>query len=414
MPKRGLLLSCIFLISAAVAAQDSLTDENALDTGAFNQTFSAGKKADDKNKLEYLPGIFFVSEADGYSLSPSGYGSDARFYGKAYLKATKADIGSLYVGCNFNYFLYDATDNAYFHPFYQAQKPDPSSISASLSELHVSVDVNKLVFIRIGKQLLSWGATYFWSPEDFINLQHVQASVLSVVDVRVGKPGVRIHVPIGPANLLLFTDFSSVIAGMGADSLRGPIGQAWRLDGAVAGVNLGTVGYISKNGPTHIGFDATGNVLATDVYGELALSSAKKNNYSPTYSYSMGASRFFGKEKNWTGRGEFYYNDTGFNDTKISTLAPGAFTPFYSGKYYAYGEISGTGLLSKMLDISAFALVNIADLSYSPTLQCTFDFPGVIPFTVFARYFGGRDDREFTAVFGGPAWQVGARIVVDL
>jgi len=407
-------LITLFVRFAIVSAQDSLTDENALDTGAFNQTVSTGKKADDKNKLEYLPGVFFVSEADEYK-SSAGYGSNVQFYGKAYLKATKADIGSLYAGFNFNYFLYAAADNPFFRAFYQLQKPDPSLVSASLSELHFSFDVDKLVFVRIGKQLISWGASYFWTPEDFINMQQAQPTVLSVVDIRKGKPGLRIHIPLHSANLFLFTDFSSIVVpGQPIGTLAETIGQAWRLDGVIAGVNLGTVGYASKNGPTHIGFDATGNALATDIYGELALNMAKKNYYTPTYAYSIGAAHPFGKEKNWTGRGEFYYNDTGYADTKLSTLPPGAFTPFYSGKYYAYGEISGTELLSTTLDVSLFALINLADLSYSPTIQCTIDLPGVLPFTIFARYFGGRSDREFTSAFGGSAWQVGARIVVDL
>jgi hypothetical protein len=101
-------------------------------------------------------------------------------------------------------------------------------------------------------------------------------------------------------------------------------------------------------------------------------------------------------------------------DTKLSTLPPGGFTPFYSGKYYAYSEISATGLLATTLDLSAFILINLADRSYSPTIQGTFDFPGVLPFTVFVRYFGGKSDREFTGAFGKNAWQIGARIVVNL
>jgi hypothetical protein len=182
----------------------------------------------------------------------------------------------------------------------------------------------------------------------------------------------------------------------------------------ISGIRIGTVGYVSKNGPTHLGMDATGNAFATDIYGEIALNLPKRNEFAPTYAYSLGASKLFGKEKNWTGRGEFYYNDSGFTDTKLSTLPPGAFTPFYSGKYYAYGEISGTGLLATTVDLSVFVIINLADLSYSPTIQGTFDFPGVLPFTVFARYFGGRQDREFTSAFGGSTVQGGVRIVVDL
>jgi hypothetical protein len=270
------------------------------------------------------------------------------------------------------------------------------------------------VFVRIGKQLIKWGASYFWSPEDFINLQRLQPSILTPVDIRVGKPGLRLHIPIRSANLFLFTDFSRVTTAGTAGSLSDNVAQAYRIDATVSGVNLGTVGYFSKNGPRHFGFDATGNLLATDVYGELALVFPRESGASAEAAFSIGASRYFGREKNWTGRAEFYYNDAGFGDVAISRLPLGAFTAFYSGKYYAYAEISATRLLSSRLDCSLFGFINCADGSYSPTLQGTFDFPGVVPFTVFVRYFGGPTDREFTSAYGGKAWQCGLRILVSL
>ena len=404
----------ILALGLATAAQDTLLDADAFDTASFDQSFEKSKRDETKNKLEYLPGVSFVSEADAYLADSSHDGSDARFYGTAFIKANKADIGSLYAGCNFNYFLYAASDNDFFRRFYQVQSPDPSAIAASLSELHFSFDVNKVVFIRVGKQLIKWGASYFWSPEDFINLEKLQAAVLSPVDRRVGKPAVRLHIPIRRANLFLFTDFSSVTENGMARSLSEKIAQAWRLDATISGVHIGTTGYISKNGPTHIGFDATGNMLATDIYGECALTFPRETSPTVEGAFSVGASRFFGQEKNWTGRTEFYYNHAGFADTGISTLPPGAFTPFYSGKYYAYAEISGTRLLSTRLDCSLFGFVNLADGSYSPTLQGTFDFPGVVPFTLFVRYFGGPQDREFTSPYGGRTWQCGLRILVAL
>jgi hypothetical protein len=412
MRTRHVIALIAAIAGGAFANQDSLSDDAALDAGAFDRSLTAGKAVDRTNKLEYLPGASFVSEADGYLPESGGYGADERFYGKAFLKATKADLGSLYAGCNFTYFLYAAANNEFFRAFYQAQSPDPSSISAALSEAHFSFDIRKRVFVRVGQQLIKWGASYFWTPEDFINLQRAQATVLSPVDVRVGKPGLRIHVPIRSANLFLFTDFSAVTRNKIAGDLAHEVAQAWRLDGTIAGVNIGTVGYVSKKGPTHIGLDATGNLLATDVYGELALTFQR--NTSAAYAFSLGAARPFGQEKNWTVRGEFYYNDTGYGDTGLSRTTPGSFTPFYSGKYYAYAELSGTGLLKSTFGVSLFGIMNLADLSYSPTLQCSFDLPRIVPFSLYARYFGGRKNRELTSAFGGSGWQLGLRIVVEL
>ena len=408
-------LPLLFLRALPLFGQDSLSDNDALNAGAFDNAVTAGAAADAKNKLEYLPGVFFVSEAVGYISPDDGAdASDTRFYGKAFLKASKGDVGALYLGYNFNYFLYASAGNESYRTFYQAQSPDPSALSATLSEVHFSFDVKKRVFVRLGDQLISWGATYFWSPEDFINRQKAQASVLSVVDIRQGKPGVRIHLPLHSMNVFLFTDFSGAVKkGIVAGALSETIAQAWRIDATISGVHIGTVGYVTKRGPGRIGFDATGNLLGADLYGETALKFTNALNAAPDFALSVGGSRTLGQERNWTARTEFYFNEKGYRDTAQSHLPAGAFTPFYSGKYYAYGEISGTGLFASMFGVSLFGYANLADGSYSTTLQGNFDFPGVLPFSVYGRYYGGEKDREFTSAFGGRAMAFGVRISAE-
>jgi hypothetical protein len=266
------------------------------------------------------------------------------------------------------------------------------------------------VFVRVGNQLISWGAAFFWSPEDFINRQKAQAEVLSVVDIRSGKPGVRVHIPVRKVNIFLFTDLSAVVENGSPMRFGQTAAQAWRVDATIAGVNVGTVGYVSKNDPGYIGFDATGNLLGADIYGECALTFADALRTAPDYAFSVGASKTFGKEKTWTARGEFYYNDEGLKETAISTLPQGSFTPFYSGRYYAYAELNSTKVFTQVLGMSLFGYTTLADRSFATTLQASFDFPGVLPFSLFVRYFGGGDDREFTSVFGGQALQAGLRI----
>jgi hypothetical protein len=413
MQKLAYTLLFLFALRAAAGALDTISDDAAFDTGAFDTALAEGARTDTKNRLEYLPGLFFVSETNGYhAITEGGNGSDTKFFGKGFLKASKGDVGSLFIGSNFNYFLYTAATSERFRTFYLVQSPDPKKITASLSEIHLSFDIQKRVFIRLGKQLISWGPGYFWSPEDFINLQKSQPSLVNVVDVRSGKPGLRLHIPLQAANLFLFTDFSSRDSGGGTGAFGKTVAQAWRLDVTLAGANIGTVGYVSADAPARIGFDATGNAFATDIYGEAALSFMKGGN-APSTALCIGASRLFGQEKNWTCRGEFYYNDTGYSDTRISLLPPRSFTPLYSGRYYAYAELSGVNLLSSRANVSTYGFINLADRSFSATVQTTGTLPRLVPVTVFARYFGGTDDREFTSAFGGDAWQGGLRIMVD-
>ena len=405
-------LICIFI--SPVEAQDSLaSNDDPFSAEAFDNAVTSGNNTDSISKLTYLTGVTFISEATGERLSGSGAtGADARFFGKAFVKASKADIGALYLSCNFNYFLFAAANNDVLRRYYSAQNPNAGAINTALSEFHFSFDIYKTVFVRIGNQLISWGATYFWSPEDFINRQKNQAAALSVVDIRSGKPGLRIHLPLPSANIFLFTDFSGVTINNTINDFSETIAQAWRLDKTLFGVNIGTVGYVTKNKPLQIGFDATGSILSADIYGELGLTFVNAEKSAPDYALSIGGSKTLGPEQNWTVRGEFYYNDKGFSDTAIS-LIRSSFTPLYSGKYYAYAEISSTKLFTSILGTSIFAYANLADLSYSATVQFNFAVPGVLPFSVYGRYAGGKSDREFTSLFGDEALQGGVRIRGD-
>lgn len=409
--------SCIWLfiliIFTFVYPDDTLSDEVIFGGGAFDETLSESKATDSATSLKYLKGIFLAAEASGATVNFNTYGADTRFFGSAFAKITKQETGSLYAGCIFNYFLFASAHGTPFSEQYRFQSPDPERIHASLSEFYFSTDIRKLVFIRTGKQLVSWGATYFWSPEDFINQQRAQADVLAPIDIRTGKPGLKLHLPLDRFNLSLFTDFSHVTVNKSPQPVTAGIGQAWRIDGTFSGVNIGTAGYIAKNAPVHLGLDATANLLSTDIYGEAAFCLKNEDHDAVTNAFSVGAARYFGKEKNWIGRIEIYSNDSGYADTAISTLPPGSFVPFYSGKLYFYGEISANNLLQSRLDATLFSIVNAADESFSATLQGTFDLPGIIPFTLYTRYFGGKDDREFTFRYGQNSLQAGLRIIAS-
>ncbi len=406
----GLVFYALYL---AAAAQDTLLDADAFDTASFGQSLNKSARDETKNKLEYLKGVFFVGEASGNKTVEGGaQGADAKFYGKAFVKASKADVGALFLGYNFNYFLFASASGEPYRSLYRLQSPDPSFIRTALSEFHLSFDVKKKVFVRAGTQLISWGATYFWTPEDFINRQKAMAEVISVVDVRAGKPGLRIHVPVRSMNVVLFTDLSEVTA-KGASGSMEDAAQAWRIDGTVGGVQLGTVGYYSRNSPQRLGFDATGKLFGTDIYAECALTFTDELRSAPDVALCAGGAKLFGRERNWTGRMELFFNEGGYQDIALSSLPRGAFEPFYSGKYYCYGEITGTNLLGSVLAVSMFGYGNLGDGSFSTTLQATLDLPGVLPFTAFGRYAGGAGDREFTGMTGGPALGGGVRIRAD-
>jgi len=405
-----LLFVIIFSIMAdAITA----TEDDPFSTSEFDSVITKVNTVPDQSSLTFLGGISFASEGTATYLTESKKtATDLRFFGKPFAKLSRDDIGALFVSTSFNYFLLASSNSDLIKRYYRFQNADPSKVELKLSEFHLSFDINKTVFIRIGNQLLSWGASYFWSPGDFINRQKNQLSALSAVDTRSGKPGIRIHIPFEKSNLFFFTDFSMVTANGNINSLIENIAQAWRFDATIANVNVGTIGYVSANKPLHIGLDATGNVLTADVYGELALT-FNNDSEKTAPAFSAGFSKVFGEEKTWTFRSEVYYNDTGFGDTAVSSLRPGEFTPLYSGKFYIFTELTTSKLFTSVISSSLLYYMNCADRSFSSTLLFNFDFPKVLPFSLYVRANGGRLDREFTGIFADRTLTAGLRIRGD-
>jgi len=122
------------------------------------------------------------------------------------------------------------------HPLFQgysgpdAAPPalDPYEPEYELAELHYGFDIAKVLFVRIGNQLIAWGPSRIWSPVDFINLEKEDA--FSSVDLRVDKPGLRLHLPLKRSNAFLFADFANLVT---------ESGNAWTSGDPLERMNLG-------------------------------------------------------------------------------------------------------------------------------------------------------------------------------
>jgi len=128
--------------------------------------------------------------------------------------------------------------------------------SYALSEFYAGFDIAKVVFLRLGNQLISWGPSAVWTPVDFINLQHVNP--LSPLDLRVGKPGLRIHVPLGISNVFLFGDFSGTVSGSPTLVVNDPLttaNVAARWDLTALGFEFALSGYWGASVTERYGFD---------------------------------------------------------------------------------------------------------------------------------------------------------------
>jgi hypothetical protein len=395
------------LIGGAAAFAEDQTGQDVFDQSTFDQSVQQSKAQEQQAKLEVLFGGEFLSDNAAYTTADfNGYAVGGSFTGKAFTRITVPDYGVLYLAYNFTHNVYQGTGgSAPGGAFSYLSQPlgDLLSNSYALSEFYASFDIARVVFLRLGNQLIAWGPSAIWTPVDFINLQ--RANPLSPFDLRVGKPGLRVHVPLGISNIFLFGDFSGTVGGTPL-VVNDPVkttNVAARWDLTVLGFELALSGYWGSSIQNKYGFDFSGQILGFDVYGELAAAFAQ--GASPfTWASSVGFQRTLGDLKYWSIQGEFFTNSAGTEDpgTYPLLLLSGSFTPFYLGKYYAYAGLTRTHLFVEGVSATLAGFANFSDASYLARLSTTIDVPRLVPFTVALSYAGGGPDREFT-------WFVGDR-----
>jgi hypothetical protein len=249
---------------------------------------------------------------------------------------------------------------------------------------------------------------------DFVNGQ--KASFFSSVDLRPGEPGLKLFLPLGKADALLFADFSPLVT---SDPVSGRLSTggldstrfAMRLDATLGGFELGISGLAGSTAQARAGLDFSGDVLGWAVYGEAALEPAYSA-YSESFSASLGLSRALGDLKRWTLSAEGFYESTG-SDYTGQGLLMSALPPLYMGRAYGFLSLKADELLSRYLNCNLYALVNLSDLSYSLSLEGDFSFPRSPPFSLILSYAGGGAYKEFTFVAGDRSLSVTARTLIE-
>lgn len=402
MPCVIFIALCI-LLSPMISAQSDTAvtgDENIFASGAFDSALATGKAAGDASSLSWLGGLTLVAGNQTLFMQESAhYGDTGTLSGKAFLKATQPDISSLFVSYGFSQIFVRTTNDPLLANAWGASGASLDTPTFQLSEFHLSFDVRKAVFVRVGNQLLSWGSSYFWSPADFVNERRPDSR--EAVDTRTGKPGVRLHIPVGSSNIFLFSDFSRTLGpgGVPADITK-TAAFAFRADAVVLGFNTGLLGAFGSDEATRFGLAASGRILGVDVWAE-AGSVVPSGGYDFSFASSAGGEKTFGMNSEWKVLGEFFYNSDGKVDSTTD-----------SGKYYAYLSTARLKLLGGSSSLGLSGLVNISDLSW--TAQTTFglDVPKLLPVNFSLKYIGG-EDGEFTLPTGGPAWTFGIQSILQ-
>ncbi|MEI6874499.1 MAG: hypothetical protein WCL50_05140 [Spirochaetota bacterium] len=401
-------IALLFGLVSAAPAQDAPAADDPFDTSAFDAATEgaaagAGSAASGPGavgqstaaRVEYLVGGTAVASASAFAAPAfDGYAASSSLGGKVFAKVAVPDYGALYISYNISQALFSGLSGAGKAAL--APALDLSNPRYSLSELHYSLDFGKVLFVRAGKQLIAWGPSFVWTPVDFINLQ--KADAFASFDQRQGKPGLRLHLPLGKANAFAFADFSGLVSGGLTHDPLDTVNIAGRLDAIVGGFELGLTAFGGRNSQAKLGVDFSGDLLGFAAYGEVGLSPAYSS-YEYALRGSLGLSRSLGELRRWTVSAEAFYNSAGA-DLGGNIPAMLASTPLYMGVWYAYAALEAREFLSPSLITKISGLANFTDLSCRLELSETFDFPRAVPLTASLSWVGGGPGKEFTVLAG--------------
>ncbi len=376
------------------------------DAAAFDTLLAAGSR----ESADYLVGGTVVVSA-AFSSSEAVQAGESGARGKLFGKVSVPRYGSLFV----SYFGEDSFFQGYSGPSSSPMASEPHELTWNLSEFHYSFDVGKRAFVRLGRQLISWGPSRVWTPVDFINLE--RSDFFTSLDARVGKPGLRLHVPFRRGNAFVFSDFSGVSADGRVGNPYKAVNTGARIDVAAGGAEFGLTAYGGYAARSKFGLDASGRVLSTSVYGELAYT-LPRDGRGDSILASLGFSRALDERKLWVLSAEGLYNSmgedlSGLDAVEYAALPEKARVPLYQGTWYAYAALSAQEFLSPYLNHELSVLTNAQERSVRVRLAETLSFPGIVPVTLSAYWAGGKDSGEFTRRSGANAFGLEARVSVS-
>jgi len=300
-------------------------------------------------------------------------------------------------------------------------EPNESSQLTQLTELFSDFNINALVYVRAGKQNVTWGTGYYFSPADIINLQTIDPEDPSAD--REGPLAVKFHLPAGTTNFYLYLILDEIVNDritvapkiefvLGGTEFG--LGGYYRQNSAIAGMatissSLGDVGLFAEAmamaGSSKTFIRETDD-LVTYPLGLRPYTQPDTVFFSATtgfnYSYLDDFDNF-----NLSFQGQYYYNGTGYDDLEIfsrNAIAVGMLagsgvldkTDMASrGMHYAAAGIQLMELFQTDFSLGVFWIMNLQDLS--GTLSCSLQFTpnDYVTITVGIRQVYGDDRDEY-------------------
>ena len=287
--------------------------------------------------------------------------------------------------------------------------------SFNLLEIFFDLSINNILFVRVGKQVIHWGAGTIWTPSDFINLS--KYNPLESLDSREGKSGVRFHLPIKKFNLFVFFDFynTAPVNEQQITDFIDATSLGIRIDYTIGDFEIAFTTYLTKDEYAKFGFDFSGYLLGFGVWGEAAFSAKgyieKVVSYStfgytkdPVFSFTIGISKVFGDKKDYSFELDFFYNSDGYEldssqtsqDIYYLAILSGKSGYLYIGEMYTFLRLTKSNFINNYMSVSISFLMNLTDYTYRVSFSHSFNLPNILPFSYSITFVGGEENREFT------------------
>lgn len=278
---------------------------------------------------------------------------------------------------------------------------------AMLDQLWMKFDVNRTLFVTLGRQSIRWGEGRFWNPTDFLNQQ--ARDPLAVFDERLGVSLIKLHLPIEA----LGWNFYGVA---NIEQARKPreIGGALRAELLFGTTEVAVTAATRRKDPLRLGLGVSSGIWLLDLRCELALLRNDHRNYwrgdfdlqtlelprlrdrsddfipQAVGGFELGI-RYSDEDSVFLG-GEYFYNGRGYQSAKLYPwlIFKGDFQPLYLGRHYGavYAYLPGPGDWDDTSFIVS-TLGNFSDGSYTTRFDYRVRLLTYLDVSAFASYHYG-------------------------
>ena len=376
-------------VTGSVSTNSALALFGAVDLSGMSLTFTPQKDVDFNVSLS---GTFIPS----VSLSNSSSSAE---------KAVKDLDVTGYADIRASEFTRLYSSVSYAYNLSQSESIYNSNQGFALNELFLDTSINRKLFFRLGKQKVSWGVGYWYTPADVLSLAAVDPD--DPTAQREGPFAFKADMPFGKLD---HATLYVVPPTTNSDGTFSGVSAAGRTDIVVGGFELNFAGFVRSDMEVkpRLMFMFTGAIGNVDVYGENVLAYGSDRNYVrkdasgnyetytldnvPVFQSTLGAKYSYA---NSNGLGinlqvQGYYNGMGYSDASVlfsdaakkaaykerygDTLTPGSTVTssmdlvdlaspgmFYLATSASISDRFGEGTNVVNTDLSCYALFNFSD-----------------------------------------------------